>query len=229
MMDRYEFMWKLKSLLGDIPEQEREEALQYYNDYFEDAGRENEATVISSLGSPENVAENIKRDVGHNRFYDEYESTKVEKGNEIVEYLYRPQEEQQRSTPEEKSKGDGMKVWLIILLICASPFLLAFACAIFGIFTGLIGACIGIVAGFGGTSLGLILGSVACFVVGVLCFQVDLYAGLAFIGAGFLLIAVGLLFLMMTVGICGFVIPKLCQGMGWLVKTCLGRKNKTNC
>ncbi|MBO4514714.1 MAG: hypothetical protein J5721_03460, partial [Lachnospiraceae bacterium] len=34
-----------------------------YNDYFEDAGAENEASVISSLGSPREIADNIKAEL----------------------------------------------------------------------------------------------------------------------------------------------------------------------
>ena len=48
-MNREEFMAKLKALLGDIPAEEREEALQYYEDYFDDAGADNEAEVIRML------------------------------------------------------------------------------------------------------------------------------------------------------------------------------------
>ena len=51
-MGRWEFMRKLEELLSDISPSEREEALQYYNDYFNDAGRENEKEVIQALGSP---------------------------------------------------------------------------------------------------------------------------------------------------------------------------------
>lgn len=228
-MDRYEFMWKLKSLLSDISEQEREEALQYYNDYFEDAGKENEASVIASLGSPEKVAETIKRDMGQSSSFDEYENPKVERGHEIAEYSQGYQEERWQSAPEEKQTNTGSKVLLVILLICASPILLGLAAAVFGVCIGLIGACIGIVAGFGGASLGLMAGAVACVVVGILCFQIDFPTGLAFIGAGLLLAAIGLVFLMMTVGICGFVIPKICLGIGWLCRTCFTRKKKSNC
>ena len=40
-MNRAGFMDRLESLLADIPETERKEALQYYNDYFEfEAGLE---------------------------------------------------------------------------------------------------------------------------------------------------------------------------------------------
>ena len=62
-MNKEGFMSQLESLLAEIPATEREEALQYYNDYFEDAGWENEASVIKSLGSPQKVAENIKAEL----------------------------------------------------------------------------------------------------------------------------------------------------------------------
>lgn len=59
-MNRAEFMSRLASLLQDVPLAEREEALQYYNDYFDDAGEGNEETTIASLGSPEEIAKSIK-------------------------------------------------------------------------------------------------------------------------------------------------------------------------
>lgn len=59
-MNRAEFMRRLTELLGDVSLMEREEAIQYYNDYFDDAGAENENSVIASLGSPEELARTIK-------------------------------------------------------------------------------------------------------------------------------------------------------------------------
>lgn len=59
-MNRAEFMRRLTELLGDVPPMEREEAIQYYNDYFDDAGAENESGVIASLGTPEELARTIK-------------------------------------------------------------------------------------------------------------------------------------------------------------------------
>ena len=64
-MSREEFMTALKAQLMDISAEEREEALQYYEDYFDDAGRENEAEVIRELGSPQRVAENIQNGFWH--------------------------------------------------------------------------------------------------------------------------------------------------------------------
>ena len=62
-MNRVDFMSQLERLLQSIAPGEREEALQYYNDYFDDAGKENEQEVIEALGNPARVAENIKRDL----------------------------------------------------------------------------------------------------------------------------------------------------------------------
>ena len=59
-MSYEEFMKELGGLLAGVPEEEKEEALQYYSDYFADAGKENESQVLSELGSPQKVAALIK-------------------------------------------------------------------------------------------------------------------------------------------------------------------------
>ncbi len=59
-MSRAEFMSRLTALLQDVPPAEREEAIAYYNEYFDDAGEGNEAGVIAALGSPEELAKAIK-------------------------------------------------------------------------------------------------------------------------------------------------------------------------
>lgn len=66
-MNRTEFMSQLGFLLRNISDGEKEEALQYYNDYFDDAGAENEQTVIEALGNPARVAENIRRELLENQ------------------------------------------------------------------------------------------------------------------------------------------------------------------
>lgn len=65
-MNRAEFMRRLAELLSDVTPAEREEAIQYYNDYFDDAGAENESGVIASLGTPEELARSIKAGLNDN-------------------------------------------------------------------------------------------------------------------------------------------------------------------
>lgn len=59
-MNRMQFMQRLSKLLEDLPDEERFDALKYYNNYFDDAGEENEDKIIAELGSPEAVAAVIK-------------------------------------------------------------------------------------------------------------------------------------------------------------------------
>ena len=71
-MNRTEYMRELDALLHGISKEEREEAMQYYNDYFDDAGSENEEKVIEELGSPAKLAETIRAGINGNT--DEVES-----------------------------------------------------------------------------------------------------------------------------------------------------------
>lgn len=52
-MNRKEFLAQLSRLLWDIPEADRKDALEYYENYFEDAGEENESSVIQDGKSGE--------------------------------------------------------------------------------------------------------------------------------------------------------------------------------
>lgn len=65
-MNRTEYMRELDALLHGISKEEREEAMQYYNDYFDDAGSENEEKVIEELGSPAKLAETIRAGINGN-------------------------------------------------------------------------------------------------------------------------------------------------------------------
>lgn len=63
-MNRVEFLTELSGLLQDISREEREEALQYYADYFDEAGPEREQDCIVELGSPAKVAAQIREGLG---------------------------------------------------------------------------------------------------------------------------------------------------------------------
>ena len=58
-MNRREFMEQLRGLLKTLPYGEQEDALQFYEEYFDDAGVDNEQRVIEELESPEAVAQKI--------------------------------------------------------------------------------------------------------------------------------------------------------------------------
>lgn len=62
-MRRDEFMKELEYLLQDIPDEDKADAIAYYQDYLEEAGPEKEEEVIRDFGSPERVAAIIRADI----------------------------------------------------------------------------------------------------------------------------------------------------------------------
>lgn len=58
-MTKYEYLAKLEQLLSSLPEQERRDAMNYYEEYFVSAGPEKEAETIRELGTPEEAARKI--------------------------------------------------------------------------------------------------------------------------------------------------------------------------
>lgn len=74
-MNRQEFLNELENLLQNISVADRLEAIRYYEDYFEDAGIENEDQVVKKLGSPERVAAIIQEDLRSDSMGDKGEFT----------------------------------------------------------------------------------------------------------------------------------------------------------
>ncbi|QNM05211.1 DUF1700 domain-containing protein [Qiania dongpingensis] len=105
-MNRAEYMKELAYLLQDVPDEEKEEALQYYEDYFDDAGVENEAQVISELGRPEKIAAIIRE--GARNGYENQDAEYTEAGyrNERYrspQYEVVPPEHCRKDTIEDKN------------------------------------------------------------------------------------------------------------------------------
>ena len=61
-MNRAEFMKILRSDLRRLPEDERNSALEYYEEYFDEAGPQKEQQVLENLGNPKKIAGQIKAD-----------------------------------------------------------------------------------------------------------------------------------------------------------------------
>ncbi len=238
-MNRREFMRRLENLLWDIPEQERSEALQYYNDYFEDAGTENEAKVIISLISPERVAENIKNDLNQNRTWNGYEEEKVEKGHEVIEYSYQQEnEEYMEPVPEKKGMSTGLIVLLVVLGILALPVSLVLLTAAIGVLAGLFGLSVGIsavflalVVGVGATAIALFFSALACIVVGFFCMPFNIWIGLAIVGGGFIIVSAGIFLILLTIlvaKLAGFVVNGICKGIGKLFRFIFKKEKKAS-
>lgn len=234
-MNRTEFMRQLESLLQNISATEREEALQYYNEYFNDAGPENEQNVIEALGNPAKVAENIKKDIFGNGYgeniyqragadsravitYPADFQTESGNGEQCNRQSDTPQFAQAQVVSSQKNEGmsTGMIVLIVILCILASPVILGVASAGIGVAAGLIAAWLGLIVGFGATAAALILILIALVVAGIISLFTHPFVGMGLIGAGLICGGVGLLFLMLTVAMAGIATPAICCWIGGL-------------
>ena len=106
-MNRQEFLRQLESLLYAIPANERADALAYYNDYFDEAGTENEQNVIQELGSPQKVAQSIIENLRNSGYEHVYENANGQ---------YSQNSSKNQNTYSNK-KEKKLKTWQIILLI----------------------------------------------------------------------------------------------------------------
>ena len=216
-MNRIEFMKQLESLLQNVSQTEREEALQYYNDYFDDAGPENEKEVIEALGNPARVAENIKRDLMGNGEVKAKASDRA-----LVEYGKAQNTTQSKSQEENKSGKTGLPTWaivlLVILLVFASPALLGAGVGVLGVLVGVLVSWFCIIFGFGVAAIVLFIVMFALIVLGIVCIFIDPLVGVSLVGGGLLCGGIGLLFLMLTVAMGGIATPAVCKGIAGLFK-----------
>ncbi len=235
-MTKLEFMKELECLLLDIPLEEREEALKYYNGYFEDAGEDQEEGIITELGSPKQVADIIKADLVTNAAERTQKGYFTENGyqeatnnkEQFVVADTRNQEEGQKSertaydqgnyqgagnNNQAKQTKNNDKVALIILLcIFAIPVGIPLLSAAFGIAVGLIAALFGIIVGFGAAGIAMVFGGIALFISGLIQLSAPLI-GFAMIGTGLIVLGLGMLFTMISGVICTKVLPALCRGI----------------
>ena len=58
-MRKYAYLARLEELLAALPAQERQEALNYYEEYFDAAGSDREEQTAAELGDPAGVARKI--------------------------------------------------------------------------------------------------------------------------------------------------------------------------
>lgn len=235
-MNRVQFMRELSRLLSDIPEAERAEALEYYENYFEDAGADREAEVIRELGSPGKVAAIIKADLssasGEYGEYTErgYADTRTKEAGQMPGRYTQgkgTKSRAQRGYHAERKKKNPVAVVLIILgLVILSPILVGATGGILGVVAAV--ALIPFLAVFtvAVCVLGFFAGAAACVTAGItLCFSYT-GAGLLTIGIGFLLAAVGILLLLVLVWGVGTALPWLLRKVTDLFHNLINKESK---
>lgn len=226
-MNREQFIAQLARLLQDLPPAERQEAIRYYQEYFDDAGEENEDAVIRELGSPGKVAASIKANLqyGGSTFGangTDMENTGTESQTKDADGWQNADtqgQNGQQGTWQNKStqspyamqarkpkRGVGGWALLIIILVFASPMLLGVGGGALGIFIGILATVFALWISFFAVAIGMIGGGIAVLIKGILHAISSPAAGLVSMGGGLICIALGILcavfFLWFTFQLC---------------------------
>ena len=62
-MTSEEYLKQLEKYLRKLPQSDYEDAMEYFTEYFADAGPENEQAVIKELGTPKQAAAELMRNL----------------------------------------------------------------------------------------------------------------------------------------------------------------------
>ena len=116
-MNRIEYMNQLAHMLKRLPKEDYDKAMDYFNEYFDEAGPENEQQAIEDLGSPEAAANSIVMDLA----------------------IYNAKE------PGKNMKRGLKNIWVGILAIFAAPVAVPLAIAAVAVVASLIIALLAVV------------------------------------------------------------------------------------
>lgn len=240
-MTKEDFLKELEYMLQDLADEEREEALQYYRDYLEDAGTEEEAAVLQELGSPARVAAMIKAGLDGSEQGEFSESgygdprydgpvypvgERKKRTDRGFDRAFRKERSERCSgayEPERETGKSGRNTapWVVILvlILClmAAPAILGIGGGILGILLGAAGVLIGLFVAVGAMTVGFFIGGTVSFLVGIFQFFHSPIRGVLACFAGVALIGLGLLVLAFAIWFYGKALPAVvrtvCNGI----------------
>ena len=161
-MNRNDFIEELKKKLKKLPYDEIKEAVDYYEGYFDDAGKENEQAVLTELGSPSAVASQI-----------------------IASYAIK------EADTEGSGKKNWRTTWLVILALFASPIAVPLALSVGIIALSLILVLSAVILSFFAAGIAVFAGGLASLIAGLLVIPQDIFTTLFYSGAGLMLLGIG--------------------------------------
>lgn len=211
-MKREEFLKQLEQLLDGISEEEKADALAFYRSYFEDAGEENEESVIAELESPEKVAQSIKKNLGMEKENGSYgmPADQNPEWNKNDDDMFVKSEE----TPKEK-KG-GWSAAAIVLVVLTSPLWLTLLLVVASLLLAVVATLFGIAVAVAAVMASLVFAGFLLIGFGFsTLFTGGVAVGLGLTGAGFLVLGLGILAVLLVVWVFGVFLP-------WAVREMIG-------
>lgn len=230
-MTKYEFLGDLSRLLSQLPAEERDEAIKFYEDYFNEAGKDKEEKVLEELGTPEEVAKKILQENAEEEI--PVSEAKKEEGKEVEPYIdiQTKKESDFDSGQERKRKWyqewNANKIILAVLIgiIVIPPvggILLGGVCGLFGIIVAIFAVGITVLAlGFAGVLTGM-----SMFVGGLASIPAGAGTGLVLAGLGLLLAGLCILVLILGAWLSFQIIPAVIRGCIRIIRNAFSPRKK---
>lgn len=174
-MTRKEYMEQLKKYLKRLPKEDYDNAIEYFSEYFDEAGPENEQQVMEELGEPKEAAREL-----------------------LLNLL------QETTTPssEKKKRSPGKIILLAFLVLCASPVSLALLTGALGVLFAVVVVIASVIFSLGVTCVATVAGGIMIAGFGATLIFKSVAAACMMIGGGFLMAGAGILIGVLTVYIC---------------------------
>jgi uncharacterized membrane protein len=163
-MNKEQFLLQLREELKRLPPDEADSAMEYYEEYLEEAGPENEAATIAAWGSPAKIASKIS-----------------------VEY-------EMKQVVANKSNKKGLSaIWVVVLAIFASPIAIPLAAALAAVVLALALVVITLIVTLGVVALSFAVSGLVGVVKGIGMITTSFPTFLLFTGVGLFLAGAGIL------------------------------------
>lgn len=166
-MNKHTFLQRLERALRHIPKDDREDAIAYYTEYFEEMGADDNLDVSQSVGKPEEIAK------------------------EIIATCTEKHIEDQKA--QGGVKNSATVIWMIILAIFAAPIALPLAIAGIALLFAILITLLAFIFSIFCAGTALVIAGVMLFTA--VFFVATFGQGLVCAGIGCLMLGFGLLLL----------------------------------
>lgn len=231
-MNKAAYIAALRQELLALPESEREAAVLYYSEYFDDAGPEQEEAVAAELGSPEEVARNILNSVpgvpeplyrqrtnaGSSSGSNAAGPTEAGRNRSHAGYSGYDGNKTEKTVLPAASDNSGIKLLLVIVLaVITIPVWVPLVCSVAGILFALIVAAVAVAAGLTVAALAILAAGVALSVLSFV-FWPGFLPVLLLCGTGLMLAGAGLICVTAGIWVFAQLFPRIIRGIVYVCR-----------
>ena len=213
-MNRETYLKELKKYLKRLPEDDYKNAMEYFTEYFEEAGPDHEAEAIRELGSPREAAAELL-----SALIDEKTGASSSTGDKVQSRRYRSGD----PIPQGQRSDSPLRILLIVCLaIFAAPVALPLAAAAFTLLLAGVAIVVSVVLCIFICRVSMVLVGIYSVIRAFALLTVSLPGFLVITGGGLLSVGLGCLLFIASLFLCKWFITWLVR----LIQKMIGKRKE---